>query len=442
MNMQDDEAVWLNKFISESGICSRREADKLIEDGKVTINREIGQKGDQVFPGDKVRIDGRLIMARKEEEIIFIALNKPVGIVSTTEKVKDNIVKFVNHPERIFPIGRLDKDSEGLIFLTNNGDMVNKILRAGNNHEKEYMVTVDRPLTDKVIAGLANGVPMLGTVTKKCVVVKEGANSFRITLVQGLNRQIRRMCEYFEYEVVKLKRIRIMNITLKGIPLGEWRELDQDEMSQIYQLTAGSSSEKTQESKPRMTIKERFAPHENKQKPEKSKYKTEGFKSNEKPFVSKNSSFKKSNESDYDDNLESDSKRKSSESKFTKSPSAKTTKGGKSFLDRGATKSKPKPGAKTTKEGKPFLDRGATKSKPKSGVKTTKEGKPFLDRGATKSKPKPGVKTTKEGKPFLDRGATKSKPKSGAPKSGRPTSKPRTLSGRPGSGQRTKKGGY
>lgn len=416
--MQDIEAVWLNKFISESGICSRREADKLIEDGKVTINREIGQKGDQVFPGDKVRIDGRLVRARKEEEIIFIALNKPVGIVSTTEKIKDNIVKFVNHPERIFPIGRLDKDSEGLIFLTNDGDMVNKILRAGNNHEKEYMVTVDRPLTDKVIDGLANGVPMLGTVTKKCKVVKEGVNSFRITLVQGLNRQIRRMCEYFEYEVVKLKRIRIMNITLKGIPLGEWRELDQDEMSQIYKLTETSSSEKN--SGKELKLKDihdlLHAPNiknKNKEKPQ-----NKAIWSNSKPKAKGNSKNypNKSVDRDYDAELDLGKKGKPSESKSTKSIT--------------------KPGIKISKSGKSYLDRGATKSKPKSGIKTTNEGKPFLEKGSRKFKPKSGVKTTNDGKPFLDRGASKSKPKSGA------TTRSKPSTGRPGSGQRSKKGGY
>ncbi len=239
----DKEAIWLNKFISESGICSRREADKLIEDGQVTINKIIGKVGDQVFPGDKVRINGLLVKPRMEEEVIFIALNKPVGIVSTTEKVRDNIVSFVNHPVRIFPIGRLDKDSQGLIFLTNDGDMVNKILRAGNNHEKEYMVTVDRPINEKFVNDMSKGIPMLGTVTKKCKVNKEGANSFKITLIQGLNRQIRRMCEYLGYNVIKLERIRIMNIGLKGIPLGEWRDLTEEEVKIIYNLTKESSSE-------------------------------------------------------------------------------------------------------------------------------------------------------------------------------------------------------
>jgi 23S rRNA pseudouridine2604 synthase len=348
--MQDLEAVWLNKYISESGICSRREADKLIEDGKVTINRELAIKGDQVFPGDKVRIDGRLIRTRNEEDIIFIALNKPVGIVSTTEKIKDNIINFVNHPDRIFPLGRLDKDSEGLIFLTNNGDMVNKILRAGNNHEKEYMVTVDRPLTDAVIAGLANGVPIMGTQTKKCKVEREGVNSFRITLVQGLNRQIRRMCEYFEYEVVKLKRIRIMNISLKGLPLGEWRDLTEQEMGEIYKLTATSSSEN-------IVMKEL------KTSPPFSKNKPERLKLNDKPKAVKKSQTKKSVEKDYKEKTEFERKRNPTEPKYPKTPSVKRI-----------GKSKPKSAVKTTKSGKPYMDRGATKSNPIAGGNTGRSG--------------------------------------------------------------------
>src|SRR6478609_6298874 len=190
--------VRLNKFISESGLCSRREADRYIEQGNVFINGRKANVGDQVKVGDRVRVNGNELEPREGEDIVFIALNKPVGVTSTTEEgVRDNIVQFVNHSKRIFPFGRLDKDSQGLIFLTNNGDLVNKILRAGNNHEKEYVVTVNKPLTDAVIQGMANGVPMMGVTTKKCKIVQEGVNTFRIILVQGLNRQIRRMCEYF-----------------------------------------------------------------------------------------------------------------------------------------------------------------------------------------------------------------------------------------------------
>ncbi|MES2780321.1 MAG: 23S rRNA pseudouridine(2604) synthase RluF [Bacteroidota bacterium] len=236
--------VRLNKFISESGLCSRREADRYIEQGHVFINGRRASVGDQVKVGDRVRVNGHDLEPRKGEDIIFIALNKPVGVTSTTEEgVRDNIVQFVNHSKRIFPIGRLDKDSQGLIFLTNNGDMVNKILRAGNNHEKEYVVTVNKPLTEAVIQGMANGVPMMGVTTRKCKIVQEGANVFRIVLVQGLNRQIRRMCEYFGYEVTKLERVRIMNISLKGLPLGDWRDLTENEMSIIYNLIEDSVSD-------------------------------------------------------------------------------------------------------------------------------------------------------------------------------------------------------
>jgi len=236
--------VRLNKFISESGLCSRREADRYISQGSVFTNGRKAIIGDQVQPGDQVKVNGNLLEPLAEEDLVFIALNKPAGITSTTEdKIATNIVDFVNHSSRIFPIGRLDKDSQGLIFLTNNGDMVNKILRAGNKHEKEYVVTVDKPINTAVIEQMANGVPMLGVVTKKCTIVQEGPQTFRITLIQGLNRQIRRMCEYFGYEVTKLERVRIMNITLKGLALGDWRDLSTEEMSTIYEAVAQSSSE-------------------------------------------------------------------------------------------------------------------------------------------------------------------------------------------------------
>jgi 23S rRNA pseudouridine2604 synthase len=240
----EPSSMRLNKFISESGLCSRREADRFIENGVVLINGRKAVVGDQVRVGDRVRVNGSELEPRKAENVIFIALNKPVGVTSTTEEdVRDNIVQFVNHTSRIFPIGRLDKDSQGLIFLTNEGEMVNKILRAGNNHEKEYVVTVNKPLTPEVISGMAKGVPMLGMVTKKCKIVQEGATTFRIVLVQGLNRQIRRMCEYFGYEVTKLERVRIMNITLKGLPVGDWRQLTDQELEEIYKQVADSKDE-------------------------------------------------------------------------------------------------------------------------------------------------------------------------------------------------------
>ena len=242
--MLPDSSTRLNKYISESGICSRREADRYIEQGNVFINGKRATIGDQVNPGDVVKVNGQLIEPREAEDLVFIALNKPVGIVSTTEdSERDNIVDFVNHSKRVFPIGRLDKDSQGLIFLTNHGDLVNKILRAGNDHEKEYLVTVDKPVTDEFIRGMGAGVPILGTVTKKCKVRKEAPFVFRITLVQGLNRQIRRMCEHFGYEVTKLERTRIMNVGLSGLPLGEWRDLTDDELVALFKLIENSSSE-------------------------------------------------------------------------------------------------------------------------------------------------------------------------------------------------------
>lgn len=263
----------LNKFISESGLCSRREADKFIERGLVFINKRKATIGDQVNVGDKVRVNGTELEPREGEDIVFIALNKPVGVTSTTEEnVRDNIVQFVNHSKRIFPVGRLDKDSQGLIFLTNNGDIINKILRAGNNHEKEYLVTVNKPLTPEMISGMAKGVPILGVNTKKCKVVQEATQVFRITLIQGLNRQIRRMCEHFGYEVTKLERVRIMNIGLKGLPVGEWRDLTESEMEIIYTLLEDSSNEDVRKSsKPATPKKPKTASTSSSSHPPKSK---------------------------------------------------------------------------------------------------------------------------------------------------------------------------
>jgi len=222
----------INKFISETGICSRREADKLINAGRVTINGMKAELGSTVQDGDDVRIDGNPLGAKKKD--VYIVLNKPVGITCTTElHVKGNIIDFVNHPERIFPIGRLDKDSHGLILLTNNGDIVNKILRAEHNHEKEYIVTVDKPITANFLHGMANGVRILGTVTKHCKVTKVSDRVFTIILTQGLNRQIRRMCQAFGYQVRQLQRVRIMNITLGNLKIGQWRNLTSKELSDL-----------------------------------------------------------------------------------------------------------------------------------------------------------------------------------------------------------------
>lgn len=240
--MPSSSSIRLNKFISESGLCSRREADRYIAEGAVLLNGKPAQIGDQVGPRDRVSVNGHKLEPRQAEDAVYLAFNKPVGITSTTEHgVRGNIVDYVNHAARVFPIGRLDKDSSGLIFLTSDGDIVNKILRAGNQHEKEYVVTVDRILTDRMLDEMSAGIPMLGTVTKKCVIVKETPYIFRITLVQGLNRQIRRMVEHFGYEVVKLERVRIMNVSLKGLPVGDWRELTPDELAGIMKMVAHSS---------------------------------------------------------------------------------------------------------------------------------------------------------------------------------------------------------
>jgi len=231
----------INKFLSEVGYCSRRAADKLIDQGRVTINGKVPEMGTKIIPGDEVRVDGERISEPKEKPV-YLAFNKPIGIVCTTDtKVeKDNIIDFINYPKRIFPIGRLDKPSEGLIFLTNDGDIVNKILRARNHHEKEYLVTVDKPITKNFLKQMQEGVPILETVTRKCEITEINKYQFKIILTQGLNRQIRRMCEYLDYRVKKLKRIRIMNVKL-DIPVGKWRDLTAAELKEINRLVSDSS---------------------------------------------------------------------------------------------------------------------------------------------------------------------------------------------------------
>lgn len=240
MEKQNQDSISLNKYISSTGICSRREADQMIKDGHVSINGEIAKTGNRVFEGDIVKIKGKLL--KSKPKAVYIAYNKPVGIVSTTDsKEPKNIIKSINYPQRLFPVGRLDKQSQGLIFLTNDGDIVNKILRAGNNHEKEYIVSVRQKIDDQFINRMSNGIPILGTVTKKCKVQKINDFTFKIILVQGLNRQIRRMCEYLGYDVTKLKRIRIMHITLGNLKPGEWRAFTQKEINTIQKLIAVSS---------------------------------------------------------------------------------------------------------------------------------------------------------------------------------------------------------
>jgi 23S rRNA pseudouridine2604 synthase len=241
----ESEATQVNKYISSSGLCSRREADVFIEEGRVTINDEIVLPGARVYPGDVVAVDGERIKIKKKQSL-YLAFNKPMGVTSTTDpKDKTNIISFINHPTRIFPIGRLDKDSEGLILLTNDGDIVNKILRAGNEHEKEYIVSVNKAITPEFIKRMSGGLYIQSEKTRPCVVRQMGNRSFRIILTQGLNRQIRRMCESLDYDVMSLKRIRIMDITLGNIPLGKWRNLSYTEVENLNKQL--SHSVKTEE---------------------------------------------------------------------------------------------------------------------------------------------------------------------------------------------------
>lgn len=239
--MEEIPSTRINKYLSEVGYCSRRGADKLINEGRVTINGVVPEMGTKITSEDEVRVDGKLISESKGKPI-YIAFNKPIGIVCTTDtKVeKDNIIDYINYPKRIFPIGRLDKPSEGLIFLTSDGDIVNKILRARNNHEKEYVVTVNNPITKEFVQKMSSGVPILDVITRKCYVEQINKYTFKIVLTQGLNRQIRRMCEYLGYNVLKLKRVRIMNVLL-DMPVGEWRYLTDKELKEINRLVSLSS---------------------------------------------------------------------------------------------------------------------------------------------------------------------------------------------------------
>lgn len=240
----DGQGIRINKFLSEAGVCSRREADRQVAEGNITVDGKTAEVGTRVFPGQSVYYCGRMV--RKEEEMILLAFHKPVGIVCTAEKrEKNNVIDYIHYPKRIYPIGRLDKDSEGLLLLTNNGDIVNKMMRAGNMHEKEYIVTVNKPITESFLRGMAGGVPLveLNATTRKCVVERIGKKEFRIVLTQGLNRQIRRMCEYFGYRVVKLVRTRIMNIELGNLKSGTYREVTAEEYRILQKMIQNSSSE-------------------------------------------------------------------------------------------------------------------------------------------------------------------------------------------------------
>lgn len=246
MNNDSSDAVSLNKYISGTGFCSRREADSYIEQGRVTVNDKTAESGTRVYAGDVVEIDGEPLKKSKKQVTLYMAFNKPEGITSTTDtKDRTNIISYINYPKRIFPVGRLDKDSNGLILLTNDGDIVNKILRAGNYHEKEYIVMVDKDITPDFIQQMSNGVPVLGKVTRKCVVKQESKKRFRIVLTQGMNRQIRRMCQFLGYKVVSLSRVRIMNIRIGNLPVGAWRLLTTQEVDEMNRMIASSS--KTEE---------------------------------------------------------------------------------------------------------------------------------------------------------------------------------------------------
>lgn len=237
------DGVRINKFLSEAGVCSRREADRRIENKNVTIDGEIAEPGSRVYAGQEVCFMGKIV--RKEEEKILIAVHKPVGVVCTAEKrEKNNIIDFIHYPKRIYPMGRLDKDSSGLILMTNQGELVNKVMRAGNRHEKEYIVTVNKPISDFFLRGMAGGVPLaeLGVTTRKCEVKKLGKRKFGIILTQGYNRQIRRMCEYFDYRVEELKRVRIMNIELGDLEPGKYRHITAEEYDTLMKLTAHSKN--------------------------------------------------------------------------------------------------------------------------------------------------------------------------------------------------------
>ncbi len=241
MSNYPKESKRLNKAISDSGYCSRRKADELIERGVVTLNDQPVQLGDRVMPGDVIKIHGKVIGAPKND--VYLMLNKPVGITCTTDqRVKGNVVDFINFPERIFHVGRLDKPSEGLLLMTNDGDIVNKILRAGTRHEKEYIVRVDRPINPDFVQRMSRGIPILETVTKPCTVERLSRFVFRIVLVQGLNRQIRRMCEYLNYEVISLKRVRIMNLTMGDLPNGQWRHLTPEEIEGLQESLIDSDN--------------------------------------------------------------------------------------------------------------------------------------------------------------------------------------------------------
>ena len=325
----------LNKYISSSGFCSRREADKFIENGKVSINGKKATVGMRVLPGQKVRVNGELII--NDIEPVYIAFNKPVGVVSTTDPLeKDNIVNFISHEQRIFPIGRLDKDSQGLILLTNDGDIVNKILRAGNNHKKDYLVKVNKPITKEFLTRMAQGVPILDRVTRKCEIVEINPYVFQISLIQGLNRQIRRMCEHFDYEVLKLERIQIMNIKLGNLGQGNWRNLTDQEMEGLFDMLENSEN----------TVQNKKASNSNK-KFNKALEESD-LRKDYRKATSISKSMKKSNKPKQTSAMETESPDR--KQKRTKKKAASGLRVGKQKV--AANKPKPKRSAPSAKKGK------------------------------------------------------------------------------------------
>lgn len=356
------ETVSLNKFISDTGYCSRREADNLITSGRVLLNNRVAQLGNRYKPGDTVEVDGSIVTAAKKEKRVYLALNKPVGITSTTElQDKDNIISFVGYPKRIFPIGRLDKDSEGLIFLTNDGDIINKILRADNQHEKEYIVRVNKPIDHAFVQQMSQGVPILDTRTLPCKVQMIGRQTFKIVLTQGLNRQIRRMCEYLGYAVTGLQRTRIMNIKLDKLAVGKWRYLSETEMAILMEAVTDSIKTATSGKKKRTAA----APADAVDKAaRKEKFTRSGDK---KPFA------------------------KDRPAREKEKPAAGKEKPVPFYKDKKAAYGKDKPGYSKDKPGR-------AKDKPAYGAPKAARGKDKPEHSAKAGKPKHGAAAAKDRK--------------------------------------------
>lgn len=374
-----DESISLNKFISDTGYCSRRAADDLITQGRVLLNDKPAALGNRYKPGDTVEVDGSLITAAKKEKRVYLALNKPVGITTTTElHIKDNIISFVGYPQRIFPIGRLDKDSEGLIFLTNDGDIINKILRATNNHEKEYIVRVNKPINTAFIQQMSQGVPILDTYTLPCKVQMTGRQTFRITLTQGLNRQIRRMCEYLGYAVTGLQRVRIMNVRLDKLPVGKWRHLTETELATLKESISDSGQEES--AAPAAKKRTEYIPARKRPETEAAPEPAE-----EKPRSSRKSTWKE---------FRAKGGKASAKDRFVKpgKPEHKGTSGKSSAKDHSVKAGKPEERDFKAKPGKPVAkDRSVKPGKPDHKAKAGKH--PVKD-----GKPKPGKATGKPGK--------------------------------------------